>query len=165
MGTIKYVNSRAELLLSAKDNVITQLYFVGGRTTPPTLAPSSCTAQEEAVLKTLSSELDEYFAGTRKTFTVPVAPQGTPFRQQVWQALQTIPYGETISYKQLAEKINSPKAIRAVGGANHNNPISIIIPCHRVIGANGKLVGYGGGLDVKEFLLELESGDLCANSN
>ena len=101
-------------------------------------------------------ELEAYFAGELTAFTVPVRPVGTVFRQRVWDALMDIPYGETISYKQLAQNIGQPTAARAVGGANNNNPISIIIPCHRVIGAGGAMVGYGGGLDNKVFLLELE---------
>ena len=109
------------------------------------------------IAKECARELDAYFAGKLKVFTIPVKPKGTPFRMQVWQALTKIPFGETISYKELAHYINNPKAIRAVGGANHHNPISIIIPCHRVIGADGSLTGYGGGLDNKRYLLELEA--------
>jgi len=101
-------------------------------------------------------ELDAYFAGQLREFTVPIKAEGTEFRVQVWQALLDIPYGQTMSYKQLAENIGNPKAVRAVGGANHHNPISIIIPCHRVIGAGGGLTGYGGGLENKEVLLALE---------
>ena len=117
------------------------------------------TASEQSassVAKACVKELDAYFAGTLRCFSVPIKAHGTPFRMRVWEALKTIPYGETISYKELAEAINQPKAVRAVGGANHNNPISIIIPCHRVIGASGKLTGYGGGLENKALLLELE---------
>jgi len=159
MGTIKYVppiGNIGGILISARDGAITELYFNGGRTTPETLQESLPSPADAHVLNTLSQELDAYFAGKLKAFTVPLRPQGTPFRMGVWQALQTIPYGETISYKELALRIGNPAAIRAVGGANHHNPISIIIPCHRVIGANGKLVGYGGGIEVKEFLLDLE---------
>jgi len=157
MGTLLYKSPVGGIFISAQDGKITQLYFDGGRTTPADLkAAEPKTAEDKAVLQKLAKELDMYFAGELKEFTVPVNPVGTPFRKVVWQALQAIPYGETISYKELAERINNPKAIRAVGGANHNNPISIIIPCHRVIGANGKLVGYGGGLGAKEYLLELE---------
>jgi len=101
-------------------------------------------------------QLKEYFSGKRKDFDLPLALQGTPFRMKVWQALLEIPYGETRSYKDVAVRVGNPKAIRAVGGANHNNPISIIVPCHRVIGADGSLVGYGGGLNNKMRLLELE---------
>jgi len=154
METMKYASPIGNLFISATDGFITQLYFEGGITTPPTLQETSTAGLE--VLQKLKQELDAYFAGTLKEFTVPLRPAGTAFRMKVWEALQTIPYGETISYKELANRIGNPKAIRAVGGANHHNPISIIIPCHRVIGASGKLVGYGGGLNVKEFLLEHE---------
>jgi len=157
MGTIKYnVPNLCSILITAEDGQITQLYFQGGSSTPENLKESACNQADSNVLNILTNQLDAYFAGELKSFTVPINPKGTPFRKQVWQALQTIPYGKTISYKQLAEKINHPKAVRAVGGANHNNPISLIIPCHRVIGASGKLVGYGGGLEVKEFLLRHE---------
>ena len=98
----------------------------------------------------------EYFAGKRKKFELPLAPEATPFQKKVLRALQSIPFGQTRSYGQIARAIGQPKAARAVGMANNRNPISIIIPCHRVIGANGKLVGYGGGLKNKEKLLTLE---------
>jgi methylated-DNA-[protein]-cysteine S-methyltransferase len=104
-------------------------------------------------------ELDEYFAGRLRAFTTPIQPRGTPFQLQVWKALCTIPYGETISYGELARRIDHPRAVRAVGLANGSNPISIIVPCHRVIGSNGSLTGYGGGLPVKRALLELERGE------
>ncbi|MDO4681212.1 MAG: methylated-DNA--[protein]-cysteine S-methyltransferase [Lautropia sp.] len=102
-------------------------------------------------------QLDEYFAGRRQQFELPLAPQGTPFQQQVWQALRDIPYGQTWHYGQLARHIGNPRSVRAVGAANGRNPIAIIIPCHRVIGANGALVGFGGGLRTKARLLALES--------
>jgi len=101
-------------------------------------------------------QLNEYFAGTRKEFDVPLDIEGTDFQKKVWNELQKIPYGKTISYKTLSEKLGDVKAIRAVGKANGQNPVAIIIPCHRVIGANGNLVGYAGGLDIKEKLLHLE---------
>ena len=101
-------------------------------------------------------QLREYFAGSRTDFDLPLSPQGTEFQRQVWRRLQEIPYGETISYGQLANQIGNPKASRAVGLANGSNPIPIVIPCHRVIGSNGKLTGYGGGLPIKEKLLALE---------
>jgi len=112
--------------------------------------------KENPVLKQARAELDQYFAGERRDFSVPIDPQGTQFQRRVWKALQTIPYGETRSYKDIAIAAGCPKGFRAVGLANNRNPISIIIPCHRVIGSNNKLVGYGGGLAVKEFLLNLE---------
>lgn len=105
-------------------------------------------------------QLGEYFAGTRRTFDLPLALRGTTFQRVVWAFLRDIPYGETISYGQLALRIGSPKACRAVGLANGQNPISIVVPCHRVIGSNGKLTGYGGGLPNKRALLDLERGAL-----
>ena len=102
-------------------------------------------------------QLDEYFSGQRQHFDLPLAPQGTAFQQQVWQALLTIPHGEHRSYKYIAEHIHNPKAVRAVGLANSRNPIALIIPCHRVIGANGKLVGYAGGIERKAWLLKHEA--------
>lgn len=101
-------------------------------------------------------QLHEYFEGRRTTFDVPLAPEGTAFQRDVWNALLRIPYGETTTYGQLARTIGRPSAVRAVGAANGQNPIPIIIPCHRVIGSDGRLVGFGGGLNVKRFLLALE---------
>lgn len=109
-----------------------------------------------AVLKQACEQLNHYFAGELSQFDLPLAPPGTPFQQQVWQQLQGIPYGTTCSYKAVASNIDNPKAVRAVGLANGRNPIAIIIPCHRVIGANGHLTGYAGGLDKKTWLLNHE---------
>ena len=106
---------------------------------------------EEAV-----KQLSEYFSGIRKIFSLPLLPSGTDFQKKVWNSLIAIPYGQTRTYGQIANQIGLSKAFRAVGMANHNNPIMIIIPCHRVIGANGKLVGYAGGLEIKKKLLQLE---------
>lgn len=103
-------------------------------------------------------QLDAYFAGELKDFDLPLAPAGTPFQQSVWQALLTVPFGATASYGEIAQGIGNPKACRAVGLANGQNPIAIIIPCHRIIGSNGKLTGYGGGLNRKEWLLSHEQG-------
>lgn len=112
---------------------------------------------ESPILSEANRQLQEYFSGQRKTFNLPIKyTTGTPFQQAVWDALQTIPYGTTLSYKDIALQINHPKAFRAVGGANNKNNIPIIIPCHRVIGASGQLIGYGGGIDKKSFLLALE---------
>lgn len=108
------------------------------------------------ILDVAISQLNEYFSGTRKAFALPLHIGGTAFQNRVWNELCNIPYGETISYKQLAERIGNPKACRAVGMANNKNKLPIIIPCHRVIGANGSLTGYAYGLDVKRTLLELE---------
>lgn len=109
------------------------------------------------LLRRAAQELDEYFAGTRRSFDLPLKPEGTPFQLAAWEALCRIPYGETRSYAQQAAAIGRPGAARAIGQANHRNPISIFIPCHRVIGASGALTGYGGGLDMKAFLLALEA--------
>jgi methylated-DNA-[protein]-cysteine S-methyltransferase len=103
-------------------------------------------------------QLGEYFAGSRREFDVPLVMAGSEFERRVWSALRDIPYGETISYGELAGRIGEPDAARGVGWANGRNPVAVIVPCHRVIGANGKLVGYGGGLDNKRLLLELEAG-------
>lgn len=111
---------------------------------------------DTAVLRQCEEELTAYFAGKLRTFTVPLGPVGTPFQLSVWEALRQIPYGETRTYGEIAASIGKPRACRAVGMANNRNPISILIPCHRVIGAGGALVGYGGGLEVKKFLLKLE---------
>jgi len=105
-------------------------------------------------------QLREYFTGCRTGFDLPLKPEGTPFQENVWRHLQDIPYGETISYGELARRVGNPNASRAVGAANGCNPIPIVIPCHRVIGSNGKLVGFGGGLPIKEALLALETKQL-----
>lgn len=112
--------------------------------------------ENEAVIK-CKNQLQEYFEGKRKEFDLNIKfIKGTEFQISVWKALSNISYGEKITYKSIAEKINNPKAVRAVGGANNKNPIAIIIPCHRVVGSNGKMVGYAGGIDKKEYLLKLE---------
>ncbi len=117
----------------------------------------SCELSEgNGQMEEAKQQLKEYFAGERRAFDLPLDIYGTDFQQAVWNALMTIPYGETRSYRDIADQVGSPKAVRAVGGANHQNPLSIIIPCHRVIGASGALVGYGGGLDCKRYLLKLE---------
>lgn len=113
--------------------------------------------EETSLIKETYKQIEEYLLGNRKKFIVPIKLKGTEFQKKVWNALLEIPYGETMSYKQIAEKIGNPKACRAVGMANHNNPIAIIVPCHRVIGSNRKLVGYARGLDIKQKLLEIES--------
>ena len=121
--------------------------------------PEGAEYGETDLLKETLRQMGEYFSGTRREFTLPLAPRGTAFQMKVWNALSAIPYGQTRSYRDIALHAGSPSATRAVGGANHRNPISIIIPCHRVIGANGSLTGYGGGLDKKEALLALEHGE------
>ena len=113
--------------------------------------------EDSAVFTEVVDQLKSYFAGERKAFDLPLVLEGTEFQKKVWTALQDIPYGETVSYKVLAQRVGSPKAVRAVGAANGANPIPIIIPCHRVIGNDGRLTGFGGGLPLKKRLLELES--------
>ncbi len=113
--------------------------------------------EENAILTQTQKQLHEYFGGKRRVFEIPLLLQGTPFQRLAWDALLKIPYGATISYKVQAMSIDKPKAFRAIGGANGANPIPIIVPCHRVIGASGKLTGYANGLDVKKYLLDLEN--------
>ena len=115
---------------------------------------------QHPMLLKVKQQLEQYFAGQRQQFNLPLDFQGTDFQQQVWQALLTIPYGETRSYKDIALQIGNQKAVRAVGAANGRNPISIIAPCHRVIGSGGALVGFAGGLDKKQILLSLEQGQI-----
>lgn len=115
---------------------------------------------ETELLKKAGDQLTEYFQGKRKVFDLPLEPAGTEFQKKVWRALCTIPYGQTRSYGEIATQIGNPKACRAVGGANNKNPIMIFIPCHRVIGADGSLVGFGGGLYAKKYMLDLEKGEL-----
>jgi methylated-DNA-[protein]-cysteine S-methyltransferase len=114
-------------------------------------------ARDDRRLRAAVTQLEEYFAGTRTAFDLALAPEGTPFQKKVWAALCRIPFGDTASYGQIARAIGKPAASRAIGGANHRNPIAIIVPCHRVIGADGSMTGYGGGLRRKRMLLELES--------
>lgn len=118
--------------------------------------PQKALLQTTELLSMATIQLDEYFQGKRTTFSLPFKLTGTPFQLAVWKELQNIPYGKTTSYKEIAQKINKPKAYRAVGMANNKNPLPIIIPCHRVIGSNGKLIGYAGGLNLKNYLLKLE---------
>ncbi|MEZ5463880.1 MAG: methylated-DNA--[protein]-cysteine S-methyltransferase [Lysobacteraceae bacterium] len=111
---------------------------------------------DNRVLQETRRQLDDYFAGKRRRFDLPLSPRGTAFQQQVWMALRRIPYGQTWSYGDLARHIDKPAAVRAVGAANGRNPLPIVVPCHRVIGADGSLTGFGGGLPIKRFLLQLE---------
>ena len=146
------------LLLAATDTELTHLLFADreirketrSRIGKPEPGPA-------AILKETERQLREYFAGDRREFDLPLAPAGTAFQRSVWSALEAIPWGKTISYGELARQVDRPRAARAVGAANGANPISIIIPCHRVIGADKRLTGYGGGLEAKGFLLGLES--------
>ena len=117
-------------------------------------------AVPDGIVAEAGRQIDEYFAGQRTQFTLPLAPAGTSFQRAVWDALTRIAYGETVSYGQLARRIGRASAVRAVGAANGRNPIPIVIPCHRVVGSDGRMVGFGGGIEVKQYLLRLERGVL-----
>jgi methylated-DNA-[protein]-cysteine S-methyltransferase len=145
------------LLISGDAGGLQQILFsTNGRPA----RPDPAWQEDYSALGDVIRQLRAYFAGELENFALALAPQGTPFQQKVWSELQKIPYGETISYGELARRIGNPNASRAVGLANGSNPISIVIPCHRVIGSNGKLTGYGGGLPIKEKLLALEKRQL-----
>ena len=154
--TMRYTTVQSpigELLLLADDAGLRGLHMQDGPG-PVTLEPAWRASPDD--FDAVGHQLAEYFAGERAAFDVPLALEGTPFQRTVWGALQDIPYGQTISYGELARRIGRPSAIRAVGLANGRNPVSLIVPCHRVIGGDGSLTGYGGGIERKRFLLELE---------
>ncbi len=144
-----YPSAIGAITIGATSSALTHLLFETDR-------PLDTAQQETPLIKEAFGQLTEYLQGQRQLFDLPLEPKGTPFQQSVWQALLSIPYAETRSYKQIADQIGNSKSMRAVGIAYHNNPIAIIIPCHRVIGASGKLVGYAGGLNLKARLLKLE---------
>lgn len=153
-----YMNSPiGKLLLAGEPDALKLISFETGRHVQQ---PAAGWQEDEAPLRPAMQQLDEYFAGERRDFDLPLQPEGTPFQQSVWRALCDIPYARTESYGGLAKRIGRPRAMRAVGAANGLNPLPIVIPCHRVIGANGSLTGYGGGLPIKQQLLALERG--CA---
>jgi len=143
------------LFLVAKDDALCGLYFQNAWPQPPEKF-SVLTEEETPVLAAAKKQLTEYFSGERQAFDLPLVFQGTDFQERVWRALQKIPFGETRTYREQAVAIKSPRAQRAVGRADGLNPIGIIVPCHRVIGSNGRLTGFGGGLQAKRFLLTLE---------
>lgn len=149
LSTISMSSPLGELRLFSDGDELVGLMLPGDTT----LTGTACSTP---VLEATRTQLAEYFAGTRRDFDLPLAPRGTGFQQIVWRALTTIGYGETWSYGQLARAIGRPAASRAVGAANGRNPLAIIVPCHRVIGANGTLTGYGGGLPAKKWLLQHE---------
>jgi len=142
------------LTLAASDAGLHMVEFADSR--HPVPRSNTWQQGDHPILRQTKAQLQAYFAGTRPTFELPLAPQGTAFQCASWMALASIPYGCTISYAEQAARIGRPRATRAVGAANGRNPIVIILPCHRVIGANGTLTGYGGGLPIKAFLLRLE---------
>ena len=156
MQAIFFYNTEiGKIGIAEKDGSISGVYF------SEDLYKQECLRQgisifETALIKDAGNQLAGYLAGGLKTFSLPLAPEATPFRREIWQALTEIPYGVTATYRQIAEKVGKPKAARAVGFACKCNPIPIFIPCHRVIGSNGKLTGYAGGLQLKERLLLLE---------
>ena len=147
------------LTLIARDGVLTNVSMYEQRHTSP---PPDAAVSDDAWFKDVAAQLDAYFAGELSSFDLEMNLLGTPFQRNVWTQLCEIPYGETISYGELAQRVGNPNASRAVGLANGRNPIAIIVPCHRVIGANGSLTGYGGGLERKTWLLEHEVQSLIA---
>lgn len=152
-----YVDSPVGRLLVAGDqDAIRHIEFPDdGKAAPPQPGWSE---SNSGLLQEAADQLNEYFTGRRTVFTLPLGPEGTEFQKAVWRHLQEIPYGQTISYGELAKRLGKPKASRAVGAANGCNPLPIVIPCHRVIGADGRLTGFGGGLPTKKALLTLEAG-------
>ena len=146
-----YDTEIGEITISEHGGKITGLFF--SRSHVP---EKSAELMESEILKETHAQLEAYFKGKLRKFSLPLAPRGTPFQERVWKALCDIPYGATASYSDIAAAVDNPKACRAVGNANNRNPISIIIPCHRVIAKDGKLAGYGGGISIKEKLLKLE---------
>lgn len=152
-----------QLLLAADNMGLREVWFDAGKHQK---SPDLAWQHAPTKLAFARKQLQEYFAGKRQMFELPLHPLGTPFQMAVWQALAKIPYGTTVSYGELARRIGQPQAMRAVGAANGRNPLPIVLPCHRVIGSNGSLTGFGGGLPTKQFLLALEDrvlhGDLFA---
>ncbi len=152
-----YESPVGPLLLAGDSDALRLVSFESSKHAAP---PQADWKQDKAPFAEVIRQLQAYFRGELRKFDVPLALEGTEFQLNVWNALRGIPYGETISYLQLAERIGKPKAVRAVGLANGSNPIPIIVPCHRVIGSDGSLTGFGGGLSTKKMLLELESKQL-----
>ena len=146
----KIINSKIGYLhITANKNALLSISFIDNNI--------EVKENTNSIIEEVIIQLNEYFEGMRKEFTVKLLPKGTDFQKQVWNELLNIPFGKTVSYSDVAIAIGNPKAVRAIGNANNKNPIPIIIPCHRVIGKSGKLVGYAGGLGIKEALLELEN--------
>lgn len=137
-----------ELLLTAEEGALTGVWFEGQH--------EPCGRRDDAALVEARRQLEAWFEGRLRSFDLPLAPRGTPFQKRVWEEIRRIPFGATRSYGELARLLGRPSAARAVGGATGRNPLSIVVPCHRVIGSQGTLVGYGGGLERKRFLLQLE---------
>ena len=154
-----YNTRLGRVLIGEENQAITRLYLITKKEegTNRNALLEEYRLEETPLIKEAMKQFEQYLAGERKEFDIAIKPQGTAFQQKVWEALRAIPYGETRSYKEIAMTIGNEKACRAVGMANNHNPILCIIPCHRVIGSNHKLVGFGCGLDVKEQLLHLEN--------
>lgn len=155
--TTQYASPLGQMLLSAQDGALTGVWFLGGKYCGPGLS-TDCGEQESAVLTSTKRWLDIYFSGREPDFLPPLRLMGSPFQQAVWALLQQIPYGQTVTYGELAKRVAPDRKMsaQAVGGAVGRNPVSILVPCHRVVGADGSLTGYASGLDRKRFLLELE---------
>jgi methylated-DNA-[protein]-cysteine S-methyltransferase len=152
---IEIATPLGKLFATAHGDAITGVYFDGQKYFPSDLLPSN---DINAVLMQLRTEIDEYFSGARRTFSAKLLPRGTTFQQQVWKQLEKIPSGKTLTYAEVAGLLGKPTATRAVASAIGRNPISVVIPCHRVIGSNGSLTGYAGGIERKAALLQLERG-------
>jgi len=142
------------LVLAATERGLTHVLFPDGGAAIP---PREGRPRAEVILDDAVRQLAEYFAGDRRSFDLPLAPRGSGFQLDVWRQLVRIPFGETVSYGEIAARLGKPRAVRAIGAANGANPLSIVVPCHRVIGASGKLTGYAGGLEAKQHLLDLEA--------
>lgn len=148
MARVRFDTPVGPMALEGTEEALTALYLPNEPVEPE--------GEEGPLLSRGRGELLEYLAGRRRDFDLPLAPRGTPFQRRVWAALADIPYGTAITYGELARRVGCPRGSRAVGQANHRNPLPIFLPCHRVVGANGKLTGYGGGLELKAWLLRLE---------
>ena len=147
-----YQSLYGDIFIEIDDDRVVKLTYI---VEDPTL-PQNTEIKKTPIISSVIKQLDDYFSGKRTEFNFPIKLIGTPFQKRVWDELKTIPYGETRTYGQIAKSIGKPNASRAVGGACHNNPICLVVPCHRVIGSNCKLTGFAGGLDIKEKLLQLE---------
>lgn len=155
MIVFRHIDSPVGLLMiAACDDGLRHIEFANPR--HPIRMHGDWQQGDSDALHAAETQLGEYLAGQRRDFDLPLAPQGTEFQRQVWEELARIPFGATVSYAKLAQRIGNPTAMRAVGAANGRNPLPIVLPCHRVIGADGAMIGFGGGLPVKEFLLRLE---------
>ncbi|MFG6383319.1 MAG: methylated-DNA--[protein]-cysteine S-methyltransferase [Lachnospiraceae bacterium] len=151
-----YSSPLGTMLIIEENNVLTHLTLSDNTQVLSNFPADSLQQKSSSVISSAKIQLNEYFKGTRKIFQLPLNPIGTPFQKKVWNVLCTIPFGETRSYKEIALQIENPKGCRAVGMANNRNPIMLIIPCHRVIGTDGSLIGYAGGIEIKKWLLEHE---------